>query len=208
MALLRAHLLNEDAPLATDAERVASLPAWKRWWRLRRVHRKLGWRFWAQICGGATLPNELESFWRAVGLPVIQGYGMTETAALVTLNHPFKIGRGTLGKPLPGREVKIGEGGEVLVRGAMVSTATWQGGSLKPKDRRSGWRRAILRRKDDSGELALSGAQGRCDCDGRGDECASSGSGGGAAEAAGREGCGGCGVRRSEWAGAGGGGHF
>ena len=67
MALLRAHLLNEDASLATDVERVAALPVWKRWWRLRRVHRRLGWRFWALICGGATLPGELESFWRAVG---------------------------------------------------------------------------------------------------------------------------------------------
>src|SRR6185312_13240558 len=134
MALLRAHLLNEDASLAADVERVASLPVWKRWWKLRRVHRKLGWRFWALICGGATLPSELESFWRAVGLAVIQGYGMTETAALVTLNHPFKIGRGTLGKPLPGREVKIGEGGEVLVRGAMVSRATWQAGAMRPRE--------------------------------------------------------------------------
>ena len=159
IALLRAHLLNEDASLATDVERVAMLPAWKRWWRLRRVHRKLGWRFWALICGGATLPGELEAFWRAVGIPVIQGYGMTETAALVTLNHPFKIGRGTLGKPLPGREVKIGEGGEVLVRGAMVSTATWRGGALKP--RTDEWlATGDLAAQDESGELRFLGRKG------------------------------------------------
>ena len=159
IALLRAHLLNEDASLATDVERVASLPAWKRWWRLRRVHRKLGWRFWALICGGATLPSELEAFWRAVGIPVIQGYGMTETAALVTLNHPFKIGRGTLGKPLPGREVKIGEGGEVLVRGAMVSAATWQGGALKP--RTDEWlATGDLAAQEESGELRFLGRKG------------------------------------------------
>ena len=159
MALLRAHLLNEDASLATDVERVATLPAWKRWWRLRRVHRKLGWRFWALICGGATLPSELESFWRAVGLAVIQGYGMTETAALVTLNHPFKIGRGTLGKPLPGREVKIGEGGEVLVRGAMVSSATWQGGGMRPRTEE--WlATGDLAAQDDSGELRFLGRKG------------------------------------------------
>ncbi len=159
MALLRTHLLNEDASLATDVERVAALPVWKRWWRLRRVHRRLGWRFWALICGGATLPSELESFWRAVGVAVIQGYGMTETAALVTLNHPFKIGRGTLGKPLPGREVKIGEGGEVLVRGAMVSTATWQGGALKPRTEE--WlATGDLASQDDSGELRFLGRKG------------------------------------------------
>jgi long-chain acyl-CoA synthetase len=159
IALLRAHLLNEDPSLATDVERVASLPAWKRWWKLRRVHRRLSWRFWALICGGATLPGELESFWRALGGPVIQGYGMTETAALVTLNHPFKIGRGTLGKPLPGREVKIGEGGEVLVRGAMVSTATWQGGALRP--RADEWlATGDLAAQDESGELRFLGRKG------------------------------------------------
>ncbi len=159
MALLRASLLSEDASLATDVERVAGLPAWKRWWRLRRVHRKLGWRFWALICGGATLPGELESFWRAVGVAVIQGYGMTETAALVTLNHPFKIGHGTLGKPLPGREVKIAEGGEVLVRGAMVSTATWQGGSMRP--RTDEWlATGDLAAQEESGELRFLGRKG------------------------------------------------
>ena len=159
MALLRAHLLNEDASLAADIERAASLPVWKRWWKLRRVHRELGWRFWALICGGATLPDELESFWRAVGVAVIQGYGMTETAALVTLNHPFKIGRGTLGKPLPGREVKIGEGGEVLVRGAMVSGATWQGGSMRP--RAEEWlATGDLAAQDESGELRFLGRKG------------------------------------------------
>lgn len=159
IALLRAHLLHEDASLEKDVECAAALPVWKRWWRLRRVHRRLGWRFWALICGGATLPSELESFWRAVGLPVIQGYGMTETAALVTLNHPFRIGRGTLGKPLPGREVRIGEGGEVLVRGAMVSGATWQGGELRP--RTDEWlATGDLAAQDGSGELRFLGRKG------------------------------------------------
>ena len=48
--------------------------------------------------GGATLPAELEGFWNGLGFALIQGYGMTETAALVTLNHPFRIGRGTIGE--------------------------------------------------------------------------------------------------------------
>ena len=159
IALLRAHLLNEDPSLAPDVQQVAALPAWKRRWKLRRVHRKLGWRFWALICGGATLPGDLESFWRTLGIPVIQGYGMTETAALVTLNHPFKIGRGTLGKPLPGREVKIGEGGEVLVRGAMVSGATWQGGKLRPRTEE--WlATGDLAEQEESGELRFLGRKG------------------------------------------------
>ena len=56
---------------------------------------------------------------------------MTETAALITLNHPFHIGRGTLGKPLPGRELRIGPDGEILVRGEMVSQARWQDGRMQ-----------------------------------------------------------------------------
>ena len=81
------------------------------------MHGALGWKFWAVISGGATLPAELEAFWNGAGFALIQGYGMTETTALVTLNHPFHIKQGTIGKALPGREVKIGEDGEILVRG-------------------------------------------------------------------------------------------
>jgi long-chain acyl-CoA synthetase len=99
---------------------------------------------------------ELEGFWNTLGFALIQGYGLTETAALVTLNHPFKIGRGTIGKPLPGREVRIGEGGEILVRGPMISTATWQGGGLKPRDQE--WlATGDLASQDASGELRFMG---------------------------------------------------
>jgi long-chain acyl-CoA synthetase len=73
----------------------------------------------------------VEHFWNALGFVLVQGYGMTETTALITLNHPFHVARGTIGKPLPGREVKIGPDGEVLVRGPMISTSTWQGGQLR-----------------------------------------------------------------------------
>jgi long-chain acyl-CoA synthetase len=159
LGLMRSHLLNEDAELAADLERVGSQSVWRRWWKLRRVHRRLGWRFWALICGGATLPVELESFWRELGLAVIQGYGMTETAALVTLNHPFRIGRGTLGKPLPGREVKLGKDGEVLVRGAMLAAGTWQGGAIRPRTEE--WlATGDLASQDASGELRFVGRKG------------------------------------------------
>ena len=61
---------------------------------------------------------------------------MTETTALITLNHPFHVASGTIGKPLAGREVKLGPDGEVLVRGPMISTATWSGGELQAARRR------------------------------------------------------------------------
>ena len=171
----------------------------------RRVHRALGWKFWAVISGGATLPGELEDFWNRLGFALIQGYGMTETAALVTLNHPFHIGRGTIGKALPGREVRISEEGEILVRGEMLAGATWQGGAMRPRE--GEWlATGDLAAKERVGGAAVSGAQGRCDCDGCGDECASGGSGNGDDEAGwGAWVCGGA-LRDEGWAGAGGGG--
>nr|MCU0247257.1 acyl--CoA ligase [Bryobacter sp.] len=60
----------------------------KRWRHYRRVHRLLGWKFWAFVVGAAPLDPELEEFWKRMGYVVIQGYGLTETAPIVSLNHP------------------------------------------------------------------------------------------------------------------------
>ena len=93
------------------------------------------------ISGGGALAAPVEKFWNALGIVLVQGYGMTETTALITLNHPFHVASGTIGKPLAGREVKLGADGEVLVKGAMISGATWQGGELTSA-KTSGWRPA------------------------------------------------------------------
>lgn len=97
----------------------------KRWWMFRDVHNRLGWKFWAFVAGGATLEEETESFWQRLGFAVVQGYGMTETASLVSVNHPFKLSKGSIGKTLPGQEIKLGENGEILVRGANVAAGYW-----------------------------------------------------------------------------------
>jgi len=96
-----------------------------RWWSFREVHRHFGWKFWAFVSGGATLNSETEDFWQRLGFAVLQGYGMTETAALVSVNHPFKQSRGSIGQLLPGHELKLDESGEILVRGASVSPGYW-----------------------------------------------------------------------------------
>ena len=134
LGLLRTHLLQHIPSLSTELERSADLPVQKRSWRFRQVHQLFGLKFWAVISGGASLPKELESFWNQLGFALIQGYGMTETAALITLNHPFRIGKGTIGKALPGREVRLSETGEILVRGDMVSTTTWQRGEMHHRE--------------------------------------------------------------------------
>jgi long-chain acyl-CoA synthetase len=97
----------------------------RRWWRFRDVHRMFGWKFWAFVSGAATLKAETEGFWQRLGFAVIQGYGMTETAGLISVNHPFKLGRGSIGRVLPGQEVKLAENGEILVRGENVSPGYW-----------------------------------------------------------------------------------
>jgi long-chain acyl-CoA synthetase len=105
--------------------------AW-RWWRYRRVHRLFGWKFWALLVGAAPLDPDLEAFWRKLGFVVVQGYGLTETAPVVTLNHPFRASKGTVGTPIAGVEVRIAPDGEILVRGDNVTTGYYQAGSSTP----------------------------------------------------------------------------
>ncbi|HEY1256801.1 MAG TPA: AMP-binding protein [Terracidiphilus sp.] len=132
-ALLKAYLEAEHPGLSEGLAASKGIRAWQRWWRFRAIHHEFGFKFWALISGGGALGGSLEEFWNRLGFVVVQGYGMTETSALITLNHPFHVAKGTIGKPLPGREVKLGEDGEVLVRGPMISTATWSGGALQAR---------------------------------------------------------------------------
>jgi long-chain acyl-CoA synthetase len=154
--LLRAHLEAEFPALSARVSAAQGESIVKRWWRFRGVHRRLGFKFWAFVSGGATLPGDLESFWTTAGFALIQGYGMTETTALVTLNHPFKIARGSIGKPLAGREVRIGPDGEILVRGASIASQVWQQGRLQARD--PGWlATGDLASQNADGELIFAG---------------------------------------------------
>ncbi len=92
----------------------------ERWWRYRKVHAALGYKFWALVVGGAEVNPEVEAFWTRLGFLVVQGYGLTETSPVVALNHPFNTRRGSIGKPLHGQEVRIAPDGEILVRGESV----------------------------------------------------------------------------------------
>lgn len=111
----------------------------RRWWTFRKIHRQFGWKFWAFISGGAALDSETEEFWRRLGYAVIQGYGLTETTSLVSVNHPFRMGKGSIGKVLPGREVRLAEDGEILVRGGGVASGYWQDHHLASVTGNEGW---------------------------------------------------------------------
>jgi long-chain acyl-CoA synthetase len=156
LALLKAHLEATHPGLSERIARSQRLSPWRRWGRFFAVHRAFGLKFWAFVSGGGALPAPIEQFWNALGFVLIQGYGMTETTALITLNHPFHVARGTIGKPMAGREVKLAPDGEVLVRGPMISGATWQGGELRP--RQEEWlATGDIAERQESGELRFLG---------------------------------------------------
>jgi long-chain acyl-CoA synthetase len=111
----------------------------RRWWRFRRIRRQFGWKFLAMISGGAALAKDSETFWTRLGYAVIQGYGLTETTSLISVNHPFALARGSIGKALPGIEMKLAEDGEILVRGESVAAGYWQGQKLEPVAGEAGW---------------------------------------------------------------------
>ncbi len=129
----------------------------KRAWMSRRIHRRFGWKFWAFICGGAALSNETEDFFKRAGYAVVQGYGMTETASLISVNHPFRATEGSVGKILPGREFQLAEDGEILVRGENVSSGYWEEGTLRPAEQQGWLRTGDLGELDAEGNLRFRG---------------------------------------------------
>jgi long-chain acyl-CoA synthetase len=130
----------------------------KRWWRFRSIHSHLGWKFWAFISGGAALPEQVETFWNRLGYAVIQGYGMTETTSLISLNHPFRSARGSIGKVFPGMEVRVDDDGEILVRGENLARAYQQHGQVQPVANADGWfRTGDVAEKDENGRLYFKG---------------------------------------------------
>ena len=131
---------------------------YRRWWRFRRVHRAFGLKFWSAVVGAAPLDPALEEFWGGLGFLVVQGYGLTETAPIVTLNHPLHARKGTVGKPIHGVDVKIAEDGEILVRGDNVSQGYVGGTSDSARTLADGWlHTGDIGSLDEQGRLSILG---------------------------------------------------
>ena len=139
--VLRDHIVRVDE--GARALRGAFEPSGKRflrrWWIYRTVHRLFGWKFWAFVVGAAPLDPGLESFWSELGYVVVQGYGLTETAPIVSLNHPFETKKGSVGKAIAGVEVQIAPDGEILVRGENVTKGYFNADAETARAFEDGW---------------------------------------------------------------------
>ncbi|MEO6879353.1 MAG: long-chain fatty acid--CoA ligase [Mycobacteriaceae bacterium] len=123
-----------------------------------KLRAAVGGRCTASVAGGAPLGARLGHFFRGVGLPVYEGYGLTETSAAITANTPAHQRIGTVGRPLEGCAVRIAEDSEVLVRGGMVFSGYWRNPVATAESFVDGWfRTGDLGSLDADGFLTITG---------------------------------------------------
>lgn len=103
------------------------------------IRQRLGPNLKALICGSAPLSKETQLFFHMLGLPVLQVYGLTETTAICTMDHPLRIEPGHVGPAIPGIEMKLGENNEILVRGPNVFQGYWGRPQATASVLRDGW---------------------------------------------------------------------
>ncbi|MDQ2756433.1 MAG: AMP-dependent synthetase/ligase [Actinomycetota bacterium] len=124
----------------------------------RRLRAALGGQVQYAVSGGAPLGTRLGHFFRGVGITVLEGYGLTETTAPATVNTPDRVKIGTVGQPLPGVGVRIGEDGEVLIKGINVFTRYHDNPRATAEVMRDGWfHTGDLGELDDDGFLRITG---------------------------------------------------
>jgi long-chain acyl-CoA synthetase len=117
-----------------------------------RLREAFGARCSYGISGGAPLGERLSHFFRGAGIPVLEGYGLTETTGASTVNTPAQHRVGTVGRPIPGTAARIDEDGELLLRGPHVMRGYWQDGDVTDATETGGWFRT-----GDLGEIDAEG---------------------------------------------------
>jgi long-chain acyl-CoA synthetase len=93
----------------------------------------------ACICGGAALPVATFDFYHQRGLLMLPGYGLTESSPVIAMSSPEEFRRGTVGRAIPGIEVRIADDGELLTRGPHVMREYWKDPELTQQTIRDGW---------------------------------------------------------------------
>jgi long-chain acyl-CoA synthetase len=124
----------------------------------RQVHKRFGGHFRFFVSGGAYLPPKLQKRWENMGFRVLQGYGATECAPVVSATPYKEHLYDSIGKPLPGVEVHIAEDGELLVKGPNVASGYWKNPEATAASFQNGWyHTGDLGYKDEKGNLYLKG---------------------------------------------------
>ena len=105
----------------------------------QKVRARLGGRLKYFVSGGAALNPEIGSFFMALGVELLQGYGQTEASPVISANRPGRVKIETVGPPVSGVEVRITEDGEIIVRGDLLMKGYWRDNNSTNKAIRDGW---------------------------------------------------------------------
>jgi long-chain acyl-CoA synthetase len=105
----------------------------------RVLRERLGGRIRSCFSGGAALARETGLFFYGIGMPIMEGYGLTETSPVIAVNTAKRYKLGTVGRPVPGVEVRIAEDGEILVRGPGVMKGYWNRSEETAAALQGGW---------------------------------------------------------------------
>ena len=126
-------------------------------WVVRnKVRGRFGGRLKAMVSGGAPLNPDIAMFFTALGLRILQGYGLTESAPVIAVNTPKLVKMHTVGPIFPKTEVRIAEDGEILVRGELVMQGYWRDPELTSEVIKDGWlHTGDVGRIDEDGHLEI-----------------------------------------------------
>jgi long-chain acyl-CoA synthetase len=123
-----------------------------------KLRAALGGRCIAAVSGGAPLGERMAHFFRGVGIPVLEGYGLTETSAAACVNTQTALRVGTVGKPVAGTSIRIADDGEILISGDVVFGAYWNNAQATTDSLADGWfRSGDIGELDNDGFLRITG---------------------------------------------------